>query len=603
MTGSDPPSAAPSPVPRMVLVLLGSAAMIVVAAGIRSANSVLAPVLLALVLTIAVAPVRGVALRRGAPAWAATVLVMVTAYGIVLFLTLSIAASVVQLAATLPQYADSADQLAASAHDALTKLGLADQPTGTALSQLDLGKLRDFLGGLLSGLLEVLSSFFFLAALLFFMTSDVATVHRRTDLLRRVRPAMMDSLDGFAHGTQRYLIVSAVFGAIVAVLDTGALWLIGVPLALLWGLLAFVTNFIPNIGFVIGLVPPALLGLLDGGWQTMVAVVVVYCVLNVVIQTFIQPRYVGDSVGLSTTVTFLSLAVWTYLLGSLGALLAVPMTLLVRALLIDPDPSLSWANLLIGSAPPPSDDVGERKGGPASSSGAGDGRGGARVQREAGGTPPRQPVDVGEDPARKGNDVSIGPVQLITLGFSHPDFHGEIRAELERLRQSDTVRVIDALAVYKDAAGGIEVEHLSNLSTEEAVELGTVIGALIGLGIEGEKGLEEGAVAGAEAAAEGIHAFSDEEAWDVLEEIPNDSAAALLLLEHQWAVPLRDAVMRAGGFRISDGFISPLDLVQIGMLSAEEAADLTAVETGGAQRVPVQRGRSAEQADQTREEV
>jgi uncharacterized membrane protein len=225
------------------------------------------------------------------------------------------------------------------------------------------------------------------------------------------------------------------------------------------------------------------------------------------------------------------------------------------------------------------------------------------VQREAGGTPRRQPVDVDEDPARKGNDVSIGPVQLITLGFSRPDFHGEIRAELERLRQSDTVRVIDALAVYKDAAGGIEVEHLSNLSTEEAVELGTVIGALIGLGIEGEKGLEEGAVAGAEAAAEGIHAFSDEEAWDVLEEIPNDSAAALLLLEHQWAVPLRDAVMRAGGFRISDGFISPLDLVQIGMLSAEEAADLTAVETGGAQRVPVQRDRSAEQADQTREEV
>lgn len=189
----------------------------------------------------------------------------------------------------------------------------------------------------------------------------------------------------------------------------------------------------------------------------------------------------------------------------------------------------------------------------------------------------------------KGNDVSIGPVQLITLGFTHPDFHGEIRAELERLRESDTVRVIDSLAVYKDADGDIEVEHLSNLSTEEAIELGSKIGALIGLGIEGEKGFEEGAVAGAEAAAEGIDVFSDEEAWDVVAEIPNDSAAVLLLLEHHWAVPLRDAIMRAGGFRISDGFISPFDLVAIGLLTAAEAEELAAVETGGAQRVPTQR--------------
>jgi uncharacterized membrane protein len=175
--------------------------------------------------------------------------------------------------------------------------------------------------------------------------------------------------------------------------------------------------------------------------------------------------------------------------------------------------------------------------------------------------------------------MAIGPVQLITLGFSHPNFQGEVIAELERLRQSDTVRVIDALAVYKDANGEIEVEHLSNLSTEEAVELGSKIGALIGLGIEGEEGMARGAVAGAEAAAEGVNVFTDEDAWDVLEEIPNDSAAALLLLEHHWAVPLRDAIARAGGFRISDGFISPLDLVEIGLLSDAEAKDLHAMES------------------------
>jgi uncharacterized membrane protein len=178
--------------------------------------------------------------------------------------------------------------------------------------------------------------------------------------------------------------------------------------------------------------------------------------------------------------------------------------------------------------------------------------------------------------------MAIGPVQLLVLGFSEPEFHGEIIAELERLKESDTVRVIDALAVHKDAAGEIEVVHLSNLSKDEAIELGTKVGALIGLGIEGEEGMEIGAEAGAEAAADGIEVFDDDTAWDVLDDIPNDSAAALILLEHHWAVPLRNAIARAGGFRISDGFISPLDLVEIGLVSAAEAEELHALETASA---------------------
>jgi uncharacterized membrane protein len=185
--------------------------------------------------------------------------------------------------------------------------------------------------------------------------------------------------------------------------------------------------------------------------------------------------------------------------------------------------------------------------------------------------------------------MAIGPVQLIVLGFNRPDFHGEIIAELERLRDSDTVRVIDALAVYKDPAGEIEVEHLSNLSTDEAIELGSKIGALLGLGLDGEEGLDAGAAAGAAAAADGgVQVFTDADAWDILEEIPNDSAAALVLLEHHWAVPLRDAIARAGGFRISDGFISPLDLVEIGLVTAEEAEELHRIETAGRATTPTQ---------------
>ena len=174
--------------------------------------------------------------------------------------------------------------------------------------------------------------------------------------------------------------------------------------------------------------------------------------------------------------------------------------------------------------------------------------------------------------------MAIGPVQLLVLGFSHPDFHGQIKDELAKLRESDTVRVIDALAVYKDSDGEIEVEHLSNLTTDEAIELGSKVAALVGLGIAGEEGMEAGFEAGAEAAAGGLEVFDDDDMWDVIEEIPNDTAAALILLEHHWAVGLRDAIASAGGFRIGDGFISPLDLIEIGLMTRAEAEELAAIE-------------------------
>jgi uncharacterized membrane protein len=169
--------------------------------------------------------------------------------------------------------------------------------------------------------------------------------------------------------------------------------------------------------------------------------------------------------------------------------------------------------------------------------------------------------------------MAVGPVQLLVLGFGGPEFQGEITHELEKLRQSDTVRVIDALAVHKDAEGSIEVQHLSNLTDDEAAELGSKVAALVGLGIAGEEGLHAPAeIAPEEAAAHGIEILGEELEWDVIEEIPNGSAAALVLLEHHWAVGLRDAIARAGGYRIADGMISAYDLVAIGLASTKEAA-------------------------------
>jgi uncharacterized membrane protein len=169
--------------------------------------------------------------------------------------------------------------------------------------------------------------------------------------------------------------------------------------------------------------------------------------------------------------------------------------------------------------------------------------------------------------------MTIGPVQLLVLGFDHPRFEGEILAELQRLRNNDVVRVVDALAVYKDAKGEVTGLKGSQLSGEETAEFGALVGALVGLGAGGEEGAEAGAELGAEAAQERSGVFA-EEAWDVLAEVPEDAAAALVLLEHRWAIPLREAIVRAGGVRLASEFISPLDLVELGLVSAKEAEDL-----------------------------
>jgi uncharacterized membrane protein len=174
--------------------------------------------------------------------------------------------------------------------------------------------------------------------------------------------------------------------------------------------------------------------------------------------------------------------------------------------------------------------------------------------------------------------MAIGPVQMLILGFKQPDFQGEIRQELDRLRDNDLVRVVDALAVRKDADGGVQVLHESQLSGDEQAAFGALVGGLIGLGAAGQEGFEIGAERGAEAVAERGGVLDEETAWDVLEEIPPDTAGLLVLLEHRWAIPLRDAIARAGGFRLASEFISPLDLIAIGLVEAEEAAALASSE-------------------------
>jgi AI-2 transport protein TqsA len=345
--------ARPARLPRGLIILGTLAAAAITIGGLRSTSGILGPIFLALVLTILVHPVRTMVLARGAPAWLGTVTAMVTVYLLLLGLGAALVVAVGRFATLVPTYADDFDGLLDDIRTGLSNAGVGSDQSKQLTDSVDLNQLASYLTNLLGNFFDALSSLSFALALLFFMALEASMF---TDRMRRALDdggALAASLQSFAQGTRTYLVVSTIFGLIVAVIDTLFLWLIDVPAPLLWGLLAFVTNYIPNIGFVIGLVPPALLALFEGGVSRMLIVIAVYSVINFVIQSIIQPKYVGDAVGLSGTITMISLVFWGWVFGALGALLAVPLTLLAKALLVDIDPPVRWTRTPTPTPEPP----------------------------------------------------------------------------------------------------------------------------------------------------------------------------------------------------------------------------------------------------------
>jgi len=167
--------------------------------------------------------------------------------------------------------------------------------------------------------------------------------------------------------------------------------------------------------------------------------------------------------------------------------------------------------------------------------------------------------------------MTIGPVQLLIVGFAGGEFKGEIASVLADLRERDVIRLIDMGFVRKDEDGLITMIEHSDLSQDETIEFGATVGALIGMGAAGEEGAEAGAIAGAEAALD--HGMIEDQVWYIADEIPEGTAAAIALIEHRWAIPLRGAILDAGGFLVSDAWIHPTDLVAIGLLASEEMAE------------------------------
>lgn len=330
------------------------AALVVGCVGLYFVKSLFAPAFFALTLVITVRPLVTWLARHHVNRAVGAVLAILIIYAFVVSMFVALGVAVAQLIETLPQYASKFESMWDQGIELLSRFGVDASSLQTQLQDVvSTDKIVSVAQALLSQATNLGSILSILALTVIFLMFDMSRIEVRAEALTRLKPGIATAMSAFASSVRSYWLVSTVFGLIVAVLDVIALGLLGVPMAVTWGVLSFITNYIPNIGFFVGLVPPTLLALVDSGPLTALWVVVAYCVLNFVIQSLIQPKFTGDAVGLNTTTTFLSLLFWSQVVGGLGTILAVPLTLFVKALLIDSDPRSRWVGIFLAAGDSP----------------------------------------------------------------------------------------------------------------------------------------------------------------------------------------------------------------------------------------------------------
>ena len=343
---TPPAPAAPSHRPAVILAGLGGATL--AAVGLHLIQGFFAPVFLALILTICVHPLRRALERRGTPQGLATGSVIAAVFLLLAAFVTALVVAFAQFAALLPQYAPQIEKLGETVSKGLGAIGLNQEQIQAVISNFDPGRLVALAGNILGSVTNITFALVIILTTLILMAMDATFIPPLFRHVATQRPAMVTALGSFSVGVRKYLVATTGLGIAQGVLNWVALLILGVPGAFLWGLLAFLCSFIPNIGYFIAIIPPLVFGYLTGGWGTVIAVVIIYGVINGVVQSIVQPRVVGNAVALSQTITFVSVLFWSVIIGPIGAILAVPLTLLVRTLLIDSDPAAQWWRPIMG---------------------------------------------------------------------------------------------------------------------------------------------------------------------------------------------------------------------------------------------------------------
>ncbi|MCH1882133.1 AI-2E family transporter [Agrococcus sp. ARC_14] len=336
--------------PRTLIVLLSIIAVFAVLILLSQVATFVTPIFLGINLVIAVMPLQQWLLRIGTPKVLAALAALLTIYAFLVALFWSIYWSVQSLVTELPGYSAEFNTMYRDLLAWLESLGISqDEALEQLQNAFSPSAIASGIGAIASDAGTALAFLATLFVVIFFLAWDSMGLPQRIKSIAATNPGIVQGIDRFAAGVQRYWVVATVFGLVVSALDFVALSALGVPLALVWAVFAFVTNYIPNVGFVLGAVPPTLMALLANGPINALLTAILFSVINFVMQSLIQPKVAGDAVGVTPATSFLSLLVWAFALGPVGALLALPATLAVKTLLIDPDPKLAWVSTVIAN--------------------------------------------------------------------------------------------------------------------------------------------------------------------------------------------------------------------------------------------------------------
>jgi AI-2 transport protein TqsA len=324
--------------PRAAIILVGLAGATVAGIGISSLRGILAPTLLTLVLTICAAPVRDWLPARGVPRGIATPTIVLVVFGVLAAFVYAIVIALIQFLEMLPTYSDQFTQIGESIARWLGSAGIGQAQIHAIVTGIDPRNIVATVAGALGGVANLTGALVIVLTMMILMAADSAYARVIFGQLGAINPEFIAAITQYTSNVRRYMVVTTLLGIAQGTLNTIALAFLGVPSALLWGMLSFLCSFVPNVGYFIALIPPLFFGFLVGGWSTAIVVLVVYAVINAVVQSIVQPRVVGQAVSLSQTVTLFSVLFWAVIIGPIGAILAVPLTLLAKAVLMDADP-------------------------------------------------------------------------------------------------------------------------------------------------------------------------------------------------------------------------------------------------------------------------
>ena len=325
-------------------------AVTVCMAGIYVMHDLFAPVFLALTLVLTVRPLVNWLTRLGLPKMVSGFIGLVTVYVVLALILLAMSFALTQFVQAMPQFTDEVQTLYNQVSAWLSSLGVSQDAIQQFLGTFDFTRLIGLVTGLFGQISGAATFVFTLFLFIAFIAVDMMDFTQRENALVAVRPGLAAALLDFSWRVRKYWIVNTIFGLAVALINMGILTWLQIPLVLTWGILAFVTAYIPNIGFIIGMIPPALIALLARGWQTMVIMVGAYLVVNFIASMIIQPKVTGDAVGLNISTTFASLIFWAVIIGPMGPILAVPLTLFFKCLLFDAEPRTRWLSIFLGGS-------------------------------------------------------------------------------------------------------------------------------------------------------------------------------------------------------------------------------------------------------------